>query len=167
MKIALKGEPIHTSGALPPIGSRAPDFILVDQNFSSYSLKNFSRRRKLLSIVTSLDTSVCSLSAKKMNDAMKSHPEAVVLIISADTPFAQKRVCGLENLNNIITLSTIRSKNFATDYGVLITDGKLEGFCARAVLVLDEEDRVVYEELVPDISEEPNYEAAFNKLFHT
>ncbi len=167
MKIKIKGEPINTSGSLPPVGSKAPDFVLVDQNFISHSLKDFSRRRKLLSIVPSLDTSVCSLSAKKMNDAMKSHPEAVTLIISADTPFAQKRVCGLENLNNILTLSTIRSKNFATDYGVLIMDGNLEGFCARAVLVLDEEDRILYEELVPDISEEPNYEAAFKTLFHT
>lgn len=163
-KVTLKGNPIHTSGELPRTGSKAPDFTLINQDLNECSLKNFKGKRKLLSIVPSLDTSVCSTSAKKFNEAMKTHPEAVALVISADLPFAQKRICGLEKLENIVTLSLIRSKDFAKDYGVLIVDGPLTGVCARAVLVLDEQDRVIYEELVPEITQEPNYEAALKAL---
>ncbi len=158
--ITLKGNPIHTSGELPKIGSRAPDFTLVDGDLKDRTLKDFQGKRKILSIVPSLDTAVCSLSSKKFNEAIKSHPEIAMLVVSADLPFAQKRFCSQENAGNILTLSMMRSKDFARAYGVLISDGPLAGLCARAVLVLDERDQVVYAELVPEIAQEPNYEKA-------
>lgn len=164
MQVTLKGNPIHTSGALPKIGSKAPDFVLVNQDLKDCTLKDFKGKRKLLYIVPSLDTSVCSLSTKKFNDAMKRNPQMAALIVSADLPFAQKRVCGLEKMENVVTLSAMRSKDFPKAYGVLITDGPLAGICARAVLVLDKDDHVIYEELVPEITQEPNYEAALKAL---
>lgn len=163
--VKLKGKPIHISGELPPIGSKAPSFNLIDVDLNERALKEFRGRRKLISIVPSLDTAVCSLSAKKFNQAIQSHPEVVALVVSADLPFAQKRVCANENIANVKTLSLIRSKDFAKSYGVLIQDGPLEGLCARAVLVLGEDDTILYEELVPEITHEPNYEQALKVLF--
>ncbi|HSX11872.1 MAG TPA: thiol peroxidase [Rhabdochlamydiaceae bacterium] len=163
-KIKLKGNPIHTSGELPALQSKAHDFQLVDQELNNRSLKDFKGKKKILSIVPSLDTSVCSLSAKKFNEAMKNYPDIMVLVISADSPFAQKRVCGAEGLKNIVTLSMMRSKDFAKDYGVLIVDGPLAGICARAIVVLDENDRVIYTELVPEITQEPNYKKALESV---
>lgn len=162
--VTLKGQPIHTNGSLPSLKSKAPDFKLVDQDLKERTLKEFHGKRKLLSIVPSLDTSVCSTSTKKFNEAIKNHPEVAVLVISADLPFAQKRICGQENIKNITTLSLIRSKDFAKDYGVLIQDGPIAGLCARSVLVLDEQDRVLYTELVPEITQEPDYEKALEVL---
>jgi thiol peroxidase len=163
-KVTFKSSPIHTSGELPKVGTKAPDFALVDAELKEHSLKDFRGKRKIISIVPSLDTSVCSLSAKKFNEAMKKHSEALVIVVSADSPFAQKRVCVLEDLKNILTLSLIRSKDFAKSYGVLIEDGPLMGLCARAIVVLDEENRVLYTELVPEITHEPNYEKALDAL---
>lgn len=163
-KVTLKGNPISTNGELPKQGATAPDFQLVDKDLSNRSLKDFGAKPKLLSIVPSLDTSVCSTMAKKFNDAIKSHPEVVVLVVSADSPFAQKRFCTAENAENIVTLSMMRNKDFARDYGVLIQDGPLAGICARAVVVLDKDNRVVYTELVPEITTEPNYEKALQYL---
>jgi thioredoxin-dependent peroxiredoxin len=163
-QISLKSTPVHTSGDLPKVGSKAPDFVLVDGELKEHSLKDFRGKRKILSIVPSLDTAVCSLSAKKFNEAMKKHPEAQVIVISADSPFAQKRVCTTEGLKNITTLSLVRSKDFAKHYGVLILDGPLAGLCARAIVVLDEHDTVLYTELVPEITHEPNYERALQEL---
>jgi len=163
-QVKLKGTPIHTSGELPKVGSKAPDFTLVDKDLKERHLKEFRGKKKLISIVPSLDTEVCSLSTKKFNELAKKRPDSAFLIISADTPFAQKRVCGAEHMTEVITLSMMPSKDFAKDYGVLIQDGPLKGICARAVLVLDENDRVIYEELVPEITQEPNYEAAFAYL---
>jgi thiol peroxidase len=163
-EITFKSSPVHTSGDLPKVGAKAPDFTLVDGELKEHSLKDFHGKRKILSIVPSLDTAVCSLSAKKFNEAIKKHPEAQVLVISTDSPFAQKRVCSQEDLKNITTLSLIRSKDFAKNYGVLIQDGPLAGLCARAVLVLDEQDKVLYTELVSEITHEPNYEKALEAL---
>jgi thioredoxin-dependent peroxiredoxin len=163
-QVTFKSAPIHTSGDLPKVGSKAPDFLLVDAELKEHSLKDYRGKRKILSIVPSLDTSVCSLSAKKFNQAIKEHPEVQVLVISADSPFAQKRICTQENLNNIRTLSLVRSKDFAKDYGVLIVDGPLAGLCARAVVVLDEHDKVIYTELVPEIAQEPNYDKALHAV---
>lgn len=159
-KITLKGSPISTNGELPSLKSKAPDFILVDSDLSDRSLKDYKGKHKILSIVPSLDTSVCSLSSKKFNEKAKEHPGLVVLVISADSPFAQKRFCGAEGAANIVALSMMRSKDFAKDYGVLITDGPLAGICARAVVVLDENDTVIYTELVPEIAQEPDYDKA-------
>ncbi len=162
--ITLKGNPIRTNGNLPSVGSKAPDFVLVDGELNDRSLKDYKGRRKLLSIVPSLDTAVCSLSAKKFNEKIKSHPEVTILVISADLPFAQKRMCSAENIANIIPLSMMRSKDFANAYGVLIETGPLAGICARAVVVLDENDKVVYSQQVPEITQEPDYDKALQAL---
>jgi len=164
-QVTFKSNPIHTTGELPKVGSKAPDFLLTDKDLKDRSLKDFKGRKKVLSFVPSLDTSVCSLSAKKFNQAMKHHKEAQVLIISADLPFAQNRLCTQEALENVTTLSLIRSKEAAKNYGVLIQDGPLAGLCARAVVVLDENDQVLYTELVPEITHEPNYDKALEALF--
>lgn len=164
-KITLKGSPIHTNGALPSTGTQAPDFQLVDKDLNDRSLKDFKGKKKMLYIVPSLDTSVCSTSTKKFNEQIKAHPDVTVLVVSADSPFAQKRVCSQEHVDNIIPLSMMRSKDFAMAYGVLIEDGPLAGICARSVVVLDENDRVIYTELVPEIAQEPNYEKALQFLF--
>jgi len=163
-QITLKGTPIQTSGQLPSIGSKAPDFKLVNSDLKDCSLSDYKGKRKILSIVPSLDTSVCSLSAKKFNQAIEKHPQIAVLVISADLPFAQKRVCGAENLKNITTLSMMRSKDFAKDYGILIQDGPLAGLCARSIVVLDENDKIMYTELVPEIAQEPNYDKALEAV---
>lgn len=163
-KITLKGNPIHTNGNLPSIGAKAPDFQLVDSDLKDHSLKDFKGKRKMIYIVPSLDTSVCSMSTKKFNEKIKSHPEVTVLVVSADLPFAQKRMCSQEQVTNIIPLSMMRSKEFAKVYGILIEDGPLAGICARSVVVVDEKDHVVYTELVPEISQEPNYDQALKAL---
>lgn len=158
--ITLKGSPVHTNGDLPKVGIKAPGFTLVDDKLSDITLQNFKGKKKILYMVPSLDTSVCSMSTKKFSDQVASKPELAVLVISADLPFAQGRICASENIKNIHTLSMMRSKKFASDYGVLILDGPLEGICARAVVVLDEQDKVLYTELVKEIATEPNYNKA-------
>lgn len=163
-QITLKGNPIQTNGTLPPIGSKAPDFRLVNKDLSDQSLKDYKGKRKIISIVPSLDTSVCSISAKKFDEAIKSHPEVSVLVVSADSPFAQKRFCSHEDAKNIVTLSMMRNKDFAEDYGVLIETGPLAGICARAIVVLDENDHVIYTEQVPEITQEPNYDNALQAV---
>jgi thiol peroxidase len=162
--VTLKGNPIRISGDLPAMNVIAPDFLLVDGDLKDRSLKEFKGKRKLLSIVPSLDTPVCSLSTKKFNDAAKKHPEIICITVFADLPFAQKRFCSIEQVQNVLTLSMMRSKDFARHYGILIEEGPLAGICARAVLVLDENNRVIYRELVPEIAQEPNYDEAIAAL---
>ncbi len=162
--LMINGNPIHTNGELPQIGAQAPDFLLIDRDLTEKSLRDFRGKRKLISFVPSLDTGVCSLSTKKFNEVLESHPEVIALVVSCDLPFAQKRMCSQEQIANIIPLSMMRNKNCASDYGILIQDGPLAGICARAVFVLDEESKVVYSELVPDIVQEPNYEKALAAL---
>ena len=159
-KITFQGNPINTSGELPQVGSKAPDFILVDSNLNDTSLSNFKNMYKILNIVPSLDTPVCQKSTKAFNNKIESIQDAVVLAISADLPFAMERFCSSESLTLIKSLSMMRSRNFAKDYGVLITDGPLKGITARAVVVIDKNDNVIYAELVNEIANEPNYEAA-------
>ncbi len=162
--ITLKGQEIHTSGELPPVGSQAPDFVLVDKDLNDRTLADFRGKRKLLNIVPSLDTPVCATSTKKFNDHAKGRDDVVMLVISADLPFAQARFCGAEGVDKVVPLSMMRSRKFAKDYGVLITDGPLAGITARAVVVLDENDRVVHTELVPEIAQEPDYDRALAAL---
>lgn len=162
--ITLKGNPVHTQGDMPKVGARAPDFNLVDGNLGDKTLGDYKGKKKLLNIVPSLDTPTCALSTKKFNDFAKDHTDTVILIISADLPFAQKRFCGNENLENVVPLSLMRGENFAKDYGVLIQDGPLAGITARAVVVIDENDKVAYTELVPEIVNEPDYEKALAAL---
>jgi thiol peroxidase len=158
--ITLKGNPISTSGDLPAVGSTAPDFKLVAEDLSDVTLADFRGKRKILNIVPSLDTSVCATSARKFNERAKELRNCVVLMISADLPFASERFRTNEGLQDIITLSMMRSQQFARDYGVLMTSGPLAGLCARSVVVLDENDRVLYTHLVPELGREPDYEKA-------
>ncbi len=160
--ITLKGNAISTNGDLPAVGSQAPDFKLTDTELNDKSLADFKGKKKLLNIVPSLDTPVCATSTKKFNDAASD--DTVILIVSADLPFAMGRFCTAEGTDKVISLSMMRSKNFARDYGVLIQDGPLAGITARAVVVLDENDKVVYTELVPEIAQEPDYNKALTAL---
>lgn len=162
--ITLKGTQIHTNGELPKAGDAAPDFNLVDAELADVSLANYKGRKKLLSIVPSLDTPVCATSTRKFNAAAKEKSEAVFLMIAADLPFAMSRFCKAEGTDNVVTLSMMRSRKFAKDYGVLIEDGPLAGITARAVVVIDENDKVIHSELVPEIAQEPDYDAAIAAL---
>jgi len=163
-KITLSGTAVNTNGELPELGSKAPDFVLVDQELNNVTLSTYAGKKKLLNIVPSLDTPTCAISTKKFNEAAKKHGGAVFLVISADLPFAMSRFCGAEGTNNVIPLSLMRSRNFAKDYGVLIEDGPLEGITARAVVVLDEDNTVLHTQLVPEISDEPDYNSALKAL---
>ncbi len=160
--VTLGGEPITVAGNFPRPGDSAHSFMLVDKDLNDVSLSKFWGKKKILNIVPSLDTPVCAKSTKVFNDAANDLPNTVVLTISADLPFAQNRFCGAEGLKNVITLSTLRGRDFHRDYGVLITEPPLGGLTARAVVVLNEQDKVIYSELVPEIKQEPNYQAALD-----
>jgi thiol peroxidase len=161
---ALKGSPVNLAGDVPAVGSTAPDFKLVAGDLSDKSLADYAGKKKLLNIVPSLDTPTCATSTKKFNQAMAGKSDAVALVISADLPFASGRFCDAEGIKNVINLSMMRSRNFGKDYGVLIEDGPLAGITARAVVVLDADNKVVYTQLVPEITEEPDYDAALAAL---
>lgn len=161
-KVTLKGSEVNTVGELPGIGTSAPDFSLVDGALADRTLADYKGKKKLLNIVPSLDTDVCAISTKKFNDAVKDREDLEVLVISADLPFAMGRFCGNEKLKSVTSLSMMRSKDFGNDYGVLISDGPLAGVVTRAVVVLDENDKVVYTELVPEITQEPDYDKALS-----
>ena len=163
-KLTLKGTPITTNGELPRVGSQAPEFHLVDVDLNDVRLADFKGKKKLLNIVPSLDTPTCALSTKKFNEQAAKHPNTVMLIVSADLPFAMKRFCSAENTDKVKSLSMMRDRHFAKDYGVLITDGPLAGITARAVVVIDENNKVVHTELVPEIKQEPNYDKALAAL---
>ena len=162
--ITLHGTEFHTNGDLPKVGQVAPDFILVDKDLKNVGLENYSGRKKLLNIVPSLDTPTCALSTKKFNDFAKTRDNVVFLMVSADLPFAMSRFCSAEGTDNVISLSMMRSRNFAKDYGVLIQDGPLEGIAARAVVVLDADNKVLHSQLVSEVAEEPDYEQALAAL---
>ena len=162
--VTLKGNPVNTSGELPAKGVKAPDFTLTGTDLKDVTLATFAGRRKVLNIVPSLDTAVCATSTRFFNSKASALPNTVVLVVSADLPFAAKRFCTTEGLENVVPLSLMRSKKFAEDYGVLLADGPLAGLAARAVVVLDEEDRVVYTQLVPEITQEPDYESALSAV---
>jgi thiol peroxidase len=163
-KITLRGTEFHTNGNVPAVGSTAPDFQLVDGKLANKTLADFAGKKKLLSIFPSMDTPVCALSTKKFNDHAKAHADTVMLMISADLPFAQGRFCTAEGTASVLPLSMMRSKKFAQDYGVLIEDGPLAGITARAVVVLDANNKVLHSELVSEVAQEPNYEAALKTL---
>ena len=162
--ITLQGNEINTNGEIPKAGDNAPDFILVNSNMEDVSLATYGGKKKLLSIVPSLDTTVCSTSTKKFDIFSAEKQDVLFIMISADLAFAMSRFCTKENLSNVITLSMMRSRNFAKEYGVLISDGPLAGITARAIVVIDESDKVIYSELVPEIANEPNYDLALELL---
>jgi thiol peroxidase len=158
--VTLGGEPINVSGNFPRPGDTAPSFMLVDKDLNDVALSQFYGKRKILNIVPSLDTPVCAESTRKFNSIVAKLPNTVVLVISADLPFAQGRFCATSGLDNVITLSTMRGRDFHKQYGVMIMDPPLSGLLARAVIVLDERDKVIFSQLVSEIQHEPNYEAA-------
>jgi len=158
--VTLQGKPIRTNGELPAVGSQAPDFRLVDRDLNDISLGKYAGKKKILNIVPSLDTSVCAASTHKFNDLVKGRDDVVVLLVSADLPFAMSRFCDAAHTDHVTPLSMMRGRGFAKDYGVLIEDGPLAGICARSVVVLDGGNKVLHTELVPEITQEPNYDAA-------
>ncbi len=162
--VTLQGNAMNTNGDLPAVGSAAPDFSLVNGDLQDVRLADFSGRKRLLNIVPSLDTPTCAISTRKFNEYADEHSNTVVLIVSADLPFAQGRFCTGESLSNVVPLSMMRSRAFARDYGVLLTDGPLAGITARAVVVIDGDGTVLYTQLVPEIADEPDYEAALAAL---
>lgn len=162
--ITLRGNPIQTSGDLPGPGSEIPGFRLVDVGLKDVTLHDYAGKRKVLNIFPSIDTPTCAMSVRKFNERAAGLDNTVVLCISADLPFAPKRFCGAEGIGNVATLSLMRGRNFAKDYGVLIEDGPLAGLTARAVLVLDADNKVLHSELVPEIAQEPDYDAALKVL---
>lgn len=163
-EVKMKGNPVHTTGNVPAVNTKAPDFRLVDKNLKDHTLKEYAGKRKVLATVPSMDTGTCSIMTKHFNEAAKKHPNVVFLIVSADLPFAQKRFCEQENVHNVITLSMMRDKEFGKAYGLLLSDGPIAGILTRSVFVLDEKDHILYEELVPEITTEPNYQKALQHL---
>jgi len=162
--ITLKGNPIQTSGELPAKGAAAPGFRLVTTDLKDVSLHDYAGKKKILNIFPSVDTPTCATSVRTFNKRASALKDAVVLCISADLPFAQKRFCGAEGLNNVVTLSTMRGHSFSKDYGVLIENGPLAGLAARSVVVLNQDNEVLYSELVKEIADEPNYDAALKAI---
>lgn len=161
--IKLHGNEVHTVGNLPEIGSTVHDFKLVNQELGIKSLKDYAGKKKVFNIFPSIDTPVCANSTRKFNQEATSLENTVVLAISRDLPFALGRFCAAEGLNNIETLSDFRG-DFGENYGVTITNSPLEGLLSRAVIVADENGKVIYTEQVPEITQEPNYKAALDSL---
>ncbi len=162
--ITLGGNPIHTSGELPKSGTKAPQFTLVKDDLSVVTLNDFSGSKVIMNIFPSVDTGVCATSVRKFNEQASGLSNTKVLCISRDLPFAQKRFCGAEGLENIINLSDFREGSFGKSYGLEITDSVFTGLHSRAVVVIDENGTVLYSEQVPEIASEPNYEAALAAL---
>ena len=163
-QIKLQGNPVNTIGSLPALGMAAPSFALVKTDLSEANLEDFAGKNLILNIFPSLDTSVCAASVRRFNKEAGESPNTVVLCISADLPFAHQRFCETEGLHDVISLSVFRSPEFGRDYGVTITDGPLAGLLSRAVVILDKSGKVVYEEQVPEITQEPDYDAALLAL---
>jgi len=161
--ITFQGKPINTVGDLPTVGSTAPQFKLTNRKMQDVGLAEFAGKRKVLNIVPSLDTPTCATSTRKFNEKAAHLHDTVVLVVSADLPFAQARFCEIEGIKHVIALSTFRS-SFGHDYGIELLDSILAGLTARAVLVIDENDKVIYSQLVAEIADEPDYTSALAAL---
>lgn len=162
--ITLGGNPIHTNGELPAVGSKAADFNLIKIDLGTSSLADFAGSRLVFNIFPSIDTGTCAASVRKFNEKASTVSNTKVLCISRDLPFAQKRFCGAEGLENVINLSDFKDGSFGKNYGLEITDGPLAGLHSRVVLVVDENGTILYAEQVNEIADEPNYEAALAVL---
>lgn len=162
--VTLGGNPIQIHGKFPQKGETAPDFTLVAKDLADVALASYAGKRKILNIFPSIDTPTCAMSVRQFNQKANGLANAVVLCISADLPFAQSRFCGAEGLENVVTLSTLRGREFLEKYGVAIASGPLAGLAARAVVVLDEQNRVLHSQLVSEIKSEPDYAAALAVL---
>lgn len=163
-RITLKGNQINISGSLPEVGSEAPDFKLVRSDLSEATLKDFKGQKIILNIFPSIDTGTCATSVREFNEKIANVDNAVVLCISKDLPFAHSRFCAAEGIDSVVTLSSFRNHSFAKDYGIEILDSPLKGLNARAVVVIDEQGKVKYTELVPEVTEEPTYEPALRAV---
>ncbi len=163
-QITFKGNPIHTSGNLPTMGSTAPEFQLVAGDLSEVRLADFSGKNVIINIVPSFDTGICAKSVRRFNEAAAELDDAVIVNISKDLPFAQKRFCDSEGLNHVKNLSAFRAPQFGQDYGIEMVDGPLRGLLGRAIVVVNGAGQVVYTELVPEIAQEPNYDAALSAV---
>lgn len=161
--ISFQGKPIHTNGELPAVGSKAPDFKLTNRKLKDVGLANFAGKRKLLNIVPSLDTPTCQTSTRKFNEKAAQFENTDVLVVSADLPFAQARFCETDGIKHLTALSTFRS-TFAQDYGIELLDSLLAGLTARAIVIIDENDIVTYTQLINEIADEPDYNAALEAL---
>jgi thiol peroxidase len=162
--ITLQGNPIHTVGDLPKVGSKAPDFRLTKSDMSDVSLKDFAGKKVILNIFPSIDTGICATSVRKFNVDATKLPNTVVVGVSKDLPFALKRFCGAEGIDQVVTTSALRDDSFGVAYGVKVVDGPMAGLLSRAVVVLDESGIVKYVEQVPEIVQEPDYEAALKAV---
>ena len=162
--ITLGGNPIHTLGTLPAVGSKAPNFFLVANDLSSVSLADYAGSRLVLNIFPSVDTGTCATSVRAFNEKASALENTKILCISRDLPFAQKRFCGAEGIDNAVILSDFKKGSFGQDYGLEITDGPLAGLHSRAIIVIDEKGSVVYTEQVGEIADEPNYDNALAVL---
>ena len=160
---ALRGNPIHTNGELPRVGSAAPDFTLVGSDLGEVKLSDYAGRRVVLNIFPSLDTGVCATSVRKFNELAAGLDNTTVVCASADLPFAMGRFCAAEGIENVVVGSALRS-SFAEDYGVKLVDSPMAGLCARSVVVVDADGKVVYTELVPETTQEPDYDSAVAAL---
>jgi len=163
-KVTLKGNPVSTIGDLPVVGSKAPEFSLVGTNLADVKNTDFTGKRVVLNIFPSLDTATCAASVRRFNVEASKLQDAAVVCISKDLPFAHGRFCTTEGIENVVSASEFRSNAFGKNYGVMITDGPLQGLMARAVVVLDKDGTVIHSQLVPEITEEPDYELALNSL---
>jgi len=162
-EITLGGHPVHTSGDLPAVGAPAPGYSLVGADLSEYDAGEFAGKNVILNIFPSIDTPTCATSVRQFNERAAGVDDTVVLCVSADLPFAMGRFCGAEGIENVKVGSTFRS-DFGSQYGVTLTDGKLQGVLARAVVVIGTDGRVKYTELVPEIAQEPDYDSALAAL---
>jgi thioredoxin-dependent peroxiredoxin len=163
-QVTLGGNPIEVGGTFPSAGQQAPEFSLVGKDLKPVTLADFAGKRKVLNIVPSLDTPTCATSTRKFNEAAAKLANTAVIVVSGDLPFAATRFCTTEGIENVVTASTFRGHEFARAYGVDVTSGPLAGLTARAVVVLDEANKVLHAELVGEIKSEPNYDAALNAL---
>jgi thioredoxin-dependent peroxiredoxin len=163
-QITFKGNPIHTASSLPSIGSDAPDFTLIKSDLSPISLSELRGKKVVLNIFPSLDTSVCATSVRRFNLEAAKLENTVVLCISRDLPFAQKRFCVAEGINKVVSCSEYRDSVFSDAYGIRITDGPLAGLHSRAIVVVSEQGKIIYTEQVPEIAQEPAYEKAIAAL---
>lgn len=163
-KVTLGGNPVNTIGELPKVGSEAPDFKIVLGDLSEKKLSDYRGQRVVINIFPSIDTGVCAQSVRTFNKRASEATNTVVLGVSEDLPFALSRFCGAEGIERVVTASLFRCKGFAKGYGVQMVDGPLEGLQARSIVVVDEEGKVLYTELVPEIAQEPNYDAALAAL---
>jgi thiol peroxidase len=163
-QVTLKGNPVRTVGDLPAVGETAPDFTVVDKDLKEVRLQDFNGRKVVLNIFPSVDTPTCAMSVRRFNAEIVKRDNAAVVCVSMDLPFAHARFCGAEGIENVVSASAFRRPEFGDHYGVRITVGPLEGLFARAVVVVDDKGRVAYRQLVPEIAEEPDYEAALQAL---